>query len=362
MRILDAYILKRFLKTLALVITIILPIGVAIDISEKIDKFLHHNELTLWIILEDYYQHFIITYGIQFLPLALFIAVILFTSKLASDTEIIAMHSAQISFNRLLYPYFLGALIVGVFSLYMNHFVVPNSNEKFTFFMRKYIENKKDANYIKDISLQLNDGDYLFIRSFTMKQNRGSDFMYEHYEGTNLTYRLKANSIKWKEEDSTYQLSRYSKRFLQTGKKDIIETGKTLDTVFDFYPKDLYYIDYLAKEMKSPKLNSYIDLSRKRGVRNLNPYVVELQKRSSLPVSSFILTMIAVALASRKKRGGIGVNLALGISLAFIYIFFMKITEVLGAVAGANTFFLVWIPNIIFGILAGYLYWNASKK
>ena len=361
MRILDAYILKRFLKTLALVIAIILPIGVAIDISEKIDKFLHHNELTFWIILEDYYQHFIITYGNQFLPLALFIAVILFTSKLAGNTEIIAMHSAQISFNRLLYPYFLGALIVSIFSLVMNHFVVPDSNDKFTQFSRQYIENKKEANYIKDISLQLDEGDYLFIKTFTMQQNRGSDFMYEHYDGTTLTYRLKASSIKWQKKDSTYRLNNYSKRHLFQG-KDIIETGSKMDTVFEFYPKDLYYVDYLAKEMKSPDLNYYIKLSEKRGVKNLNAYKVELQKRSSLPVSAFILTMIAVALSAKKKRGGIGINLALGIGLAFLYIFFMKITEVLGAVAGSNTLYLVWLPNIIFGILAAYLYWNASKK
>jgi lipopolysaccharide export system permease protein len=361
MRIIDAYILKRFLKTLALVIAIILPIGIAIDISEKIDKFLHHTELTFWIILRDYYQHFIITYGNIFLPLALFIAVILFTSKLANNTEIIAIHSAQISFNRLLYPYFLGALIIGVFSLLMNHFIVPNSNQKFTLFDRTYLSSKKDINYIRDISLQLGKSDYVFIKTFTMKQNRGSDFIFEHYEGVHLKYRLKASSIKWQEKDSTYRLNNYGKRHLYP-EKDIIETGTKMDTVFDFFPKDLYYIDYLAKEMKSPELKRYIKVSEKRGVKNLNPYKVELQKRTSMPFSAFILTMIAVAIASKKKRGGIGLNLAAGIGLAFIYIFFMKITEVLGAVAGANTLFLVWLPNFIFGILAAYLYWNAAKK
>ncbi len=361
MRIIDAYILKRFLKTLVLVIAIILPIGIAIDISEKIDKFLHHTELTLWIILRDYYQHFIITYGNIFLPLALFIAVILFTSKLASNTEIIAIHSAQISFNRLLYPYFLGALIISVFSVVMNHFVVPNSNEKFSLFDRTYLSAKKGKNYLRDISLQLGENDYVFFNSFTMKQNRGSDFMFEHYEGTHLKYRLKASSVKWQKKDSSYRLNNYSKRYIYP-KKDRIETGIKMDTIFDFLPKDLYYIDYLAKEMKSPELIDHIKVSEKRGVKNLNAYKVELQKRTSMPFSSFILTLIAVSLAAQKKRGGIGINLALGIGLAFIYIFFMKITEVLGAVAGANTLFLVWLPNVIFGILAFYLYWNASRK
>jgi len=243
----------------------------------------------------------------------------------------------------------------------MNHYIVPDSNAKFTAFTRKYIKTKREPNTIHNISLQLGESDYLFIKNFWMNRDKGSDFMYEHYDGTELTYRLKATNIKWQSEDSTYKLNNYTKRFIQKG-DDIILSGKSLDTVFDFFPKDLHYIDYLAKEMTSPELKDYIKLSEKRGVKNLNPYKVELQKRNSLPFSSFILTMIAVALAAKKKRGGIGINLALGVALAFIYIFFMKITEVLGAVAGANTLLLVWFPNIIFGILAGFLYWNASKK
>jgi lipopolysaccharide export system permease protein len=362
MRILDAYIVKKFLKTLMLVIAIILPIGIAIDISERIDKFIHHNELTLAIILRDYYQHFIITYGNMFLPLALFIAVILFTSKLANNTEIIAMHSAQISFNRLLYPYFLAALIVAVFSLLMNHFVVPNSNYKFTLFDKTYLSVKKEPNTINNISLQLGESDYMFMKTFWIKRNKGSNFMYEHYEGTHLKYRLKASNIKWNPKDSTYKLSNFTKRYLQMDGNDLIQSGKSFDTIFSFFPKDLFYIDYLAKEMKSPELKDYIKLSKSRGVKNLNPYKVELHKRSSLPFSSFILSLIAVALASKKRRGGIGVNLAIGVGLAFIYIFFMKITEVLGAVAGTNSLFMVWFPNIIFGVLSILLYWNASKR
>jgi len=361
MRILDAYILKRFLKTLVLIVAIILPIGVAIDISEKIDKFLHHTELTFWIIIEDYYQHFIITYGIQFLPLALFIAVILFTSKLAGNTEIIAMHSAQISFNRLLFPFFLGAFIVGSFLLYMNHYIVPASNAQFTRFQSQYISSKKDKDALSDISMQIGDGDYIFIKTFRLKTNSGSNFVFEHYEGTELKYSLKSSKIKWVEKDSVYRLTMYSKRHVRTS-RDIIENGQKMDTIMDFHPKDFIYIDYLSKEMTSPELTEYIKQSKRRGIKNLNPYKVELQKRSSLPFSAFILTMIAVALAAKKKRGGIGINLALGIGLAFIYIFFMKITEVLGAVAGANTLVLVWTPNVIFGTLALYFYWQAANK
>lgn len=361
MRIIDKYILNKFFTTLALIIIIILPVGIAIDISERIDKFLHEPELTFWIIVRDYYQHFIITYANQFLPLALFLAVILFTSKLADNTEVIAMHSAQISFNRFLYPYLVGAITVTVFSLFMNHFIVPRSNFKFTKFDRQYLAKKNDNRFLVDLSLQLGKSDYLFMKSFIVDQDRGSDLVFEHYDSIYLKYRLKASSVKWNQNDSTYTLSNYTKRYMFKD-KDILSSGNQMDTVFNFYPKDLVYEDYLAKEMKSPELYKYIRLSEKRGVKSLNPYKVELQKRTSLPFSTFILTMIAVALSGKKKRGGIGMNLAIGIGVAFIYIFFMKITEVLGAVAGANTYLLVWLPNIIFGIVAILLYRYASKQ
>ncbi len=360
MKILDIYILKKFFKSLLIIITLIMPIGIAIDVSEKIDKFLHNPDLTLWIILKDYYQHFIITYSNQFLPLALFLAVVWFTSKLASDTEIIAIHSAQVSFNRLLWPYFVGALIITGYSLYMNHLIVPDSNYKFTKFSRQYISKKKDDKFLTNISLQLGAQDYLFLKTFTVDQDRGSNMVFEHYEGIDLKYRLKAASIKWQKEDSTYKLNNYTKRYLKKG-EDFIEHGRSMDTVFNFFPKDLYYEDYLAKEMRSPELNRYINLSEQRGVKTLNPLKVELYKRTSLPFSTFILTLIAVSLSIKKRRGGTGINLAAGIALAFIYIFFMKISEVLASVPGSLTFILVWLPNIIFAILAFFLYRHASK-
>lgn len=361
MRILDIYIIKKFFKSLIIIISLILPIGIAIDVSEKIDKFLHNTDLNLWIILKDYYQHFIITYSNQFLPLALFLAVIWFTSKLASDTEIIAMHSAQISFNRLLFPYFIGALIITGYSLYMNHFIVPDSNYKYTKFDRKYISKERDDKFLTDLSLQLGPQNYLFMKTFTVDQKRGSNMIYEQYEGIELKYRLKATTIKWNEKDSTYTLSNFTKRYLKRG-NDIIVNGHSMDTVFNFYPEDLYYEDYLAKEMKSPELKNYIKISEKRGVKSLNPYKVELLKRSSLPFSAFILTLIAVSLSIKKRRGGTGFNLAAGIALAFIYIFFMKISEVLASVAGANTLFLVWLPNLIFATLAFFLYRYAARQ
>ncbi len=361
LRILDAYILKKFFTSLLIIIAIILPVGIAIDISEKIDKFLRDPNLTTWIIIKDYYQHFIITYANQFLPLTLFLAVVWFTSKLANQTEIIAIHSAQISFNRLLYPYFIGASIIAVFSFMMNHFIVPRSNFQFTKFDRTYLVKKYDDKFLTNLTLQLGKDDYLFMRTFSLDQNRGSDVVFEHYDGIKLKYRFKANSIKFNENDSTYRLNDYSKRYI-TDKKDKLLKGVSIDTVFNFMPKDLRYEGYLSKEMKSPELYQYVNQSESRGVKNLNAYKVELYKRTSLPFSSFILVLIAVSLSGKKRRGGTGINLAIGIGLAFVYIFFMKISEVLGSVAGTNALLYVWMPNILFGTLAILLYRHAAKQ
>ena len=344
------------------VLALLIPFAIAIDISEKIDKFLRHGNLSSGDIIRDYYVNFIIIYVNTFMPLALFIAVIFFTSKMAGDTEIIAIHSAKVSFTRFLRPYFIGATIVTVLALLMNHFVVPSSNKIFNDFDRTYLKNKKfDSNYITNINLQLGPNDYIFLKNFTLERNIGYNFSYEIFEGNKLKYKLMSDNIKWIEKDSTYTLINYKKRYILSD-RDSIKSGIKLDTTFNFMPHDLVNIDYMAKEMNSIKLNQYIKQSRERGVGNLNTYLVEFHKRTSLPISSYILTFLAVSLASKKRRGGMGVNLAIGITLMFLYVFFLKIAEVLGAGADTNSFFMVWFPNIFFGGIAAYLYFANAKN
>ncbi len=362
MKILDKYILKKYLSSLVLVLSLLLPIAIAIDVSEKIDKFLRHTDLSLSEILQDYYLHFIVIFGNTFMPLALFIAVIFFTSKLAGNTEIIAIHSAKISFNRFLRPYFVGATIVTIIALLMNHFVVPNSNKIFDEFSRSYLQKKQlSADYLQNINLQLGPNDYIYFKNYRVGSKTGTKFSYDKIEGTKITYRLFAENIRWIEKDSSFRLINYKKRFILND-RDSIEYGSKLDTTFNFTPKDLINVDYLAKEMNSIKLNEFIIQSRQRGVGNLNTYLVEFHKRTSLPISSYILTCIAVVLASKKRRGGMGVNLAIGITLMFVYVFFLKIAEVLGAGAETNSFIMVWLPNLFFGALAIYLYLKNAKN
>lgn len=361
MKILDWYILKRYLITFLFTLLILIPIAIAIDISEKIDKFLRHDDLTFYMIVNDYYKNFVIYYTNTFMPLALFIAVIVFTSRLANNTEIVAINSSQISFTRFLYPYFIGATLVMLVSLFMNHFIVPSSNEVRKKFEEVYVNNKKNTyESVRDFSLQINDSTYIFIQNYDLNRNSGYNFSTEVYNGLKLKYKLIADNIAWQEKDSSFRLSNWKERKVFNN-HDSIFKGSQLDTTFAFTPKDFNYKSTLSQEMPSDELSEFIKVSEKRGVKNLNAYLVELYKRTSLPIASYVLTIIAVALAYKKRRGGMGVNLAIGISVMFIYVFFLKVAEVLGAVAGANALLSVWAPNIIFGCLAIYLYINARK-
>jgi lipopolysaccharide export system permease protein len=295
------------------------------------------------------------------MPLALFISTIFFTSKLSNNTEIIAIHSAKISFTRFLKPYFIGASIVTVFALLMNHFIVPHSNKTFYAFKRTYISTKFYNNtYVVDANLQLSEADYVYFRNFNIETHKGYDFSFERYQGNQLKYKIQGEHVSWNPADSVYTLYNIKKRILQP-KNDILLIDSKFDTIFNFVPSDLQNEDFIAKDMPSNKLYKYIQVAKERGQKNLNTHIVELHKRTTLPISSFILTLIAVSLASKKRRGGTGINLAAGIGLMFIYVFMMKITEVLGSMAGTNSFLMVWLPNSFFGILAYFLYKNANK-
>ena len=363
MKVLDKYILKKYFTSFFFTIILLIPIAIAIDISEKMSKFLAHKELSVYQIIKEHYLNFVIFYTNMFMPLALFIAIVMFVSKMAKNTEIVAITSGGISFTRFLRPFLIGSTIIFVIALYANHFVVPNANKVSEAFFRKYLTKnpKYNKTYVKNINMQLDEnGNYVFIRDFNLKNKSGSYFSFEHFKGKQLKYKLTARNIKYIDSTNSYQLRNVKKRHILKN-NDIIQKIQKMDTVFDFKPKDLVYVDYLAKEMNSIDLYKHIKKSEKRGIKNLNAYRVELYKRTSLPFSAFILSIIAVALTHKKKRGGTGINLAVGISLLFIYVFFMKVTEVMGASATSNALLLVWIPNVLYSIIAIYLYYNAQK-
>lgn len=359
--IIDKYILKRYLATFAVMLLLFIPIGIVVDVSEKINKMLENKVPFLEIAL--YYYNFTVYFANSLFPIFLFLSVIWFTSKLANDTEIIAILSSGISFTRFLRPYIIGASIVSVFVLLMGFFVVPAASEGFNNFRYTYLKGGgKEAmrGDNTDVYRQINDNEFIYVNSFNTESKTAFNFSLEKFKNEKLVHKITASRIKWNPKDSTYTMYDYTKRTVGE-LNDTIEKLPEKNAVFTFDLEDLTPVVYIAETLSLGKLNAFIDKERERGSSNINVYLVVLYKKYSVPVSAFILTIIAVAVSSMKRRGGMGTNLAIGIALAFAFVFFDKIFGVLAEKSSIPPMLAVWLPNIAFGILAIYLLRNAKR-
>ncbi|MFD2824351.1 LptF/LptG family permease [Lacinutrix iliipiscaria] len=358
MKILDWYILKRYLFTFFMMLLLFIPIGITVHLAEKIGKILE-NEVPISEVLL-YFVDFTIYFAHLLFPLFLFLSVIWFTSKLANNTEIVAFLSSGVSFSRFLRPYLIGATIVAILSIVLGLYLAPEASKGFNDFDTKYLSRKKSSNNNNDVFRQINDNDYIYVSSFNIKNKVGQNFTLEHFENDKLIYKISAQNIKYLEGDSLYRLTRYVKR--QIGDhEDIIEKTKRKDTLFAFDLDDLTPVEYIAETLAYSDLTRFIDKEEKRGSSNIGRYKLVKYRKWSLPVSVFILTIIAVAVSSIKRRGGMGVNLAFGICIAMIFVFFDKIFGVMAAQSNFSPLLAVWFPNILFGILALYLLYNAKR-
>jgi len=359
--IIDKYILKRYLATFAVMLLLFAPIGIIIDISEKINKMIENQVPVLKVAI--YYYHFTIYFMNNLFPIFLFISVIWFTSKLANDTEIIAILSSGISFSRFLRPYIIGASIISVFVLLMGFYVIPVSSEGYNNFRYTYLRNNgkelmRGDN--TDVYRQINNNEFIYVNSFNNESKMAFNFSLEHFKKEKLEYKITASRIKWNPKDKTYSLYDYTKRTIEP-LGDKIEKSPEKKMKFSFDLEDLAPVVYIAETLSLGKLNAFIDKERKRGSSNINVYLVVLYKKYSVPVSAFILTIIAVSVSSMKRRGGMGANLAIGIAVAFSFVFFDKIFGVLAEKSSFSPLLAVWLPNIVFGILAIYLLRNAKR-
>ncbi|WP_432670100.1 LptF/LptG family permease [Flavobacterium sp. SM2513] len=361
MHIIDKYILKRYLATFSVMLLLFIPIGIVIDVSEKVNRMLQNKVAFSKIAM--YYFDFTVYFANLLFPIFLFLSVIWFTSKLANNTEIIAILSSGISFNRFLRPYIIGASIVSVFALLMGFFLVPKASEGFNNFRYMYLKGNGRNNMREsaDVFRQIDSQTYLYVGSFNQVNNTAFSFSLEKFNKDNtLEFKIAATRIKWNAKDSTYTMFGYTKRTIGV-LDDKIDVQQKKDTVFSFELEDLTPTVYVAETLSLGELNKFIDKERERGSSNINTYLVVLYKKYSIPVSAFILTIIAVAVSSMKRRGGMGMNLAIGIGLAFTFIFFDKIFGVLAEKSTIPPLIAVWIPNISFGILAIFLLRNARK-
>ncbi|TCK66607.1 lipopolysaccharide export system permease protein [Winogradskyella wandonensis] len=359
MKILDWYILKRYLFTFLMMLLLFIPIAIMVHMAEKIGKILSNDvpfdELAMYLL------NFTIYFANLLFPLFLFLSVIFFTSKLANNTEIVAFLSSGVSFTRFLRPYLIGATIVAFLALMLGMILAPKASKGFNEFRYKYLSRNKNIQDTQDVYRRLSDNEIVYVSNFDPKSKNGQNFTLEYLEDNKLKYKIFANNIRYVEEDSLYRLSRYYKRVYDTNGNVTVESENSIDLKFSFDVDDLTPVNYIAETKPYGELVDFIDKEKRRGSPNIGRYEVVKYKKWSLPVSVFILTIIAVAVSSVKRRGGMGINLAIGITIAMVFVFFDKIFGVLAEQANFSPLIAVWFPNVVFGILALYLLNNARR-
>lgn len=357
MKIIDWYILKRYLATFFVMLLLFVPIGIVIDVSEKINKILE-NKVPIQAIVV-YYLDFTVYFANMLFPIFLFISIIWFTSKLANNTEIVAILSSGISFTRFLRPYLIGATLISFLALAMAMYIVPKASAGYNDFRYKYLK-RDEVRESQNVFKQINANEFIFVSNFNYSTNTGYNFTIEEFDGNQLVSKIDAKRIEWSAETKMYTLYDYFKREVGEG-GDVLEFADSKEMQLEFDIDDLSPVVYAAETMTLGQLKRFIAKERMRGSSNINVHLVVLYKKYSVPVSAFILTIIAVSVSSMKRRGGMGINLAIGIALAFIYVFFDKIFSVLAEASSMSPLVAVWIPNVTFSILAIFLLRNARR-
>ncbi len=345
---------------------LIISIAIIFDISEKIDDFIE-KEAPLKAIIFDYYLNFIPYFSNLFAPLFVFIAVIFFTSKMAFDTEIIAILSNGISFRRLLIPYFISALILAMLSFSLGNFIIPSANKTRLEFEETYIRNRL-RNSDRNIHKQIEPGSFIYMDSYTIQSNIGYKFVIEDFADGKLKTKITSDFIKWDTTKSKWTIHNYVKREIIEEiedsviiYKEIIEKGKTMDTTLNILPKDFARRDEIVETMNMFRLNEFIEEQRMQGASNVDVYLVEKYKRIAVPFSTFILTLIGLSISSRKVRGGIGFHLGVGLLLSFSYILFMQLSTNIALGGSMPIVVGIWIPNIVYAFIGMFLYYKAPK-
>lgn len=348
-KILDRYIIKNFIGTFLFTTGILMSIVIVIDISEKIDNFLE-SQPPLYDLLVNYYLQFILFYSSLFSPIVIFLSAIISTSKFSNNTEVVAMMSGGMSFKRFFRPYLLSSMFLVFIALVSNHWIIPESNKIRLKFENKYVRKSLDKAQ-DEVHLQIANNEFIYLKNYNPMTKSGFKFTYERYDSSDLLVtEIKANHIRL--EDTIQSLEEYTvKQRLEDGNYSL-KHGFLKDTLFKFNSQDISTTKYSAFMLNYIKLKEFIKREKFKGSSSIKEYMVEMYQRSSLPFSTFILVFMAVVIAHKKKRGGLGLNIALGITVAFMYIFFMKIFTTFATNANMPAVLAVWTPNFLFMIVA----------
>ena len=354
--ILDRYIIKKFLGTYIFAIILILAITIMFDINEKLDSFL---KAPLKATIFDYFLNFLPYFANQFSPLFTFIAVIFFTSKLAGNSEIIAMMASGVSFKRLMRPYMISAAVIALATYILAAYIIPPANVERINYTNTYVKNKK-VDYGVNIQLQVNKGEIAYMSRYDNKSRTGYKFSLETFKDKKLVSRLTANTIKY---DTLYrwQVRDYMIRSLE-GDREVITRGNRLDTIIAMEPRDFLISQTDHETLSTPRLSEYISRQKERGVANIKTFEIEYHRRFAMTAAAFILTVIGMSLSSRKVKGGMGVNIGIGLVLSFSYILFMTVTSTFAVTGLASPMLAMWIPNIVYAVIAIIVWRRASIK
>ena len=353
----DTYIIMKFLGTYFFSLALILSIAVVFDLTEKLDNFFE-NKAPLKAIVFEYYVNFIPFYMNMFSPLFTFISVIFFTSKMATNTEIIAILSSGVSFRRLMVPYFLSASVIAIISFVVGGFIIPPSNEKMLNFEDKYIRKFKVDN-ARNVQMEVAKGVIMYIERYEITNNTGYRFSLEKFKGKKLVSRLTAETISW---DSAYKwkITDYLQRDFN-GMRESITKGVTKDTTIMVQPEEFFITSKEAGQMNNIQLRNYLIKQKKRGIGNIQAFEDEYYKRYSMPIAAFIMALMGVSLSSRKVRGGMGLHLGIGLALSSAYILFITMSTTFSVNGTMSAFAAVWLPNVVFLLIGIYLYRTAPK-
>lgn len=353
----DKYIISKFLGTFLFSIALIISIAVVFDINEQLDKFIR-NDAPIKAIIFDYYLNFIPYYSNLFSSLFVFISVIFFTSKMADNSEIIAILASGVSFKRFLRPYMISATIISVVTFILGGFVIPPANVERIEFQNRYIRNKK-VDFANRVQLMVEPGVIVYINRYNDREKQGYAFSMDKFEDNSLVSRLTAERISY-EGGHSWRLHDYSIRMID-GLTEEVKYGTQKDTIIPIVPQDLVVSVGDSEQMTTWELKEYIDRQKERGVGNIQDFEIEYYKRFASVVSAFILTIIGASLSSRKVKGGMGLNIGLGLLISVSYILFMTISSTFSASGFVSPMIAVWIPNIIFSFIAWVLYKRAPN-
>ena len=354
----DIYIIKKFLGTYFLSILLIVCVAVVFDFTEKLDNFIKY-EASAYDVITKYYLRFIPYFANLFSPLFVFISVIVFTSKMAYDSEIIAMISGGVSFRCLMRPYLISSGLIAILIFVLGSTVIPNSNKVRFDFEDQYISSRK-KNMDRDIHMELEPDVYVYVERFNSRNYSGGKFSLESYSDGEMVSRITANSMRYVKNTDTWRLSTCVTRTFD-GEQEHIEQSAIIDTVLNLVPDDLVKMKRFYETMTNRELKSHIDRQRQRGIDNYTEYVVERHRRISTPFSALILALIGVSLSSRKVRGGSSLHIGIGFTLSFSYILLGTVMSSYAVNGNADPLLAAWLPNILYALIGIYLYVKAPK-